>query len=155
MDRDQINTQKMLEHSQIIAEFLDYFSGTEDSLKDYGNGDLISRTQVHVLSTIYEKPGLTATELAAIKRRKKSTISQSLTILEKKGYIYRVTDEKDAKKMRLHVTDEGAKLCNLHDAYDQKSMAERHWKLLQKCSEEEIQNFYKVMTAYNEVMKYE
>lgn len=153
MKEYSLTSDNLKERTQIISDFLDCFSGTEDSLKDYGNGDLISRTQIHLLSAINSMPGITATELSALKRRKKSTISQSLTILEKKGYLYRINDTQDAKKLKLYVTDEGKKLCNLHDAYDEKSLADRHWKLLQECTEEEIQNFYKVMSAYNRVMK--
>lgn len=153
MEENYLNSDRMKERAQIITDFLDCFSGTEDSLKDYGNGDLISRTQIHLLSSINSMSGITATELSTLKRRKKSTISQSLTILEKKGYLYRINDTQDAKKLRLYVTDEGKKLCSLHDAYDAKSLADRHWKLLQECTEEEIQNFYKVMSVYNKVMK--
>lgn len=151
MSEKTLNPYNYMEQAQIIAEFLDIFAGTADSLKDYGNGDLISRTQIHLLSAINAAPGITASELATLKRRKKSTISQSLTILEKKGYLYRVNDTQDAKKLRLYATDEGKKLSNLHDAYDEKSMAERHWKLLHDCTEEEIMHFYKVMIAYNKI----
>ena len=147
------NTYSYMEQAEIIAEFLDIFAGTADSLRDYGNGDMISRTQIHILSSIHSTPGITASELATLKRRKKSTISQNLTVLENKGYIYRINDTQDAKKLRLYATEEGKKLSNLHDAYDEKSMAERHWKLLRDCSEEEIAHFYKVMATYNKILE--
>lgn len=141
------------QQSDLITEFWDHFARTADTLKDYGNGDFISRTQMHLLAIIHSTPGITASELAVMKQRKKSTISQVLNVLEKKGYLYRVADEKDAKKMHLYPTESGKKLCELHEAYDEKIMAERYWKLLQTCTEEEIDHFYKVMIAFNNILK--
>ena len=138
--------------SDMITAFWDAIAGTADTLKDYGNGDFISRTQVHLLSFIYLNPGITATELATKKQRKKSTISQILSTLENKGYLYRVPDKNDAKKMRLYPTKEGEKLCRLHDSFDARIMAERYTKLLQTCTEEEISHFFKVMSAFNNIL---
>lgn len=145
---------KFKELSDAMAEFLDLYAYSGDTVyRDYGNGDPVTMTQVHMLGTIEEKHGITATELSRLKRRKKSSISQVLSVLTEKGYIQRIVDERDSKKFCLYVTEKGHELCKLHCQYDIDSMAKTYQKLQLHCSEEELDHFSKVLRAYIQIRK--
>ena len=133
---------------QIMEHFYEYTLMAQDRLRDYGNGDQISYTQVHVLAMIRANPGINATELAIKKGRKKSTISQILALLEKKGYLYRVSSEQDLKCKELYLTQRGQELCSLHDAYDEASILRSYQHLLKHCSEQDVQTALRVLSHY-------
>ncbi len=133
---------------QAIEGFLDAFSKAENNLRDYGNGDLNSMIQVHLLAEIDRHPGITATELAAMKQKSKSYLSQTLSVLENKGYIERFADKSDSKKQKLFVTQAGRYLCEIHTHYDLMSMAYTYEQLSKQFSEEDIDRFFDIMRAY-------
>lgn len=139
--------------AKIMEDYFEYTLMTQDRLRDYGNGDQISYTQVHLLDMIRINPGINATELATKKRRKKSTISQILALLEDKGYIYRVPSEQDLKTKGVYLTENGKELCRLHEAYDQKSIKRSYVNLLENCTPEEIQTSLKVLAYYTGYLK--
>lgn len=136
---------------EILSRYHACYIDTEEVLRDYGNGDLLSRSQIHLLALIYDTPGITMSEVARIKNRKKSTISQSLAVLESKSYILRKQDEKDAKKLRLYPTEAGKALAELHKAYDLNAFSEMNRRILETCSSEELTAFYKVMSLYTDI----
>lgn len=152
MDDSYISSQELLEKSQILYEFVDLFSNYENTARNYSSEDLFSMTEVHLLAAIDNRPGVNSTELAAQIRRSKSFVSQTLSKLEREGYILRVSEEKDAKKKRLFVTQKGKQLCKAHSSFDEKNLAKTYRYLLRDCTPEEIASFYKVMQVYNNIM---
>ena len=150
----QAEEAKLKEYSDILTDFIDLYAGPSDTVyRDYGNGDLVTMTQVHLLGTIEENPGITATGLSLLKRKKKSSISQVLSQLIQKGYVERMADPHDLKKLCLYVTPRGRELCELHSKYDIASMGRTHAMLRASCTEEELDHFYKVLRSYNQIRR--
>jgi DNA-binding MarR family transcriptional regulator len=56
---------------------------------------------------IAREPGLTQNGLAARLRLEKSTVSRIAGMLEGRGWIRRVRDERDSRFVRLHLTKRG------------------------------------------------
>ena len=73
--------------------------------------------EVHLLTAIEENPGTTVTELAEIWNRTKGAICQTVTRLEKAGYVLRRKEGGDTKTVHLYPSEEGIKLSKAHKAY--------------------------------------
>jgi DNA-binding MarR family transcriptional regulator len=70
-------------------------------------GQPVSIGEAHALLEIAREPGLTQNGLAARLRLEKSTVSRIAGMLEGRGWIRRVRDERDARFIRLHLTRRG------------------------------------------------
>ena len=70
-------------------------------------GQPVSIGEAHALLEVAREPGLTQHGLAARLRLEKSTVSRIAGMLERRGWIRRVRDERDARFIRLHLTKRG------------------------------------------------
>lgn len=116
--------------------------------RDYGVGEKFHSVEVHILSYIAEKPGITVTELAYDWDRTKGAISQIIKKLEKKGLIYREKEPGNKKKTGLYATENGEQLNAAHQEYDTRNY-EGFLEIVKKYySEEEIQNAFSFMETW-------
>lgn len=153
MEKEYINSAELLHKAQILYEFNDLFSNYESTARSYTEGgEPFNMIDVHTLDAIERNPGLTSAELCEKMRRSKSFVSQILNKMENKGYLIRVEDELDAKKKHLFVTQAGKELCQQHNDFDERTLLKTYNYLLRDCTPEEIDNFYKVMSVYNNIM---
>lgn len=113
--------------------------------RDYGIGYLMSEIEIHTLGYICNRKGITVTQLAADNCRTKSAVSQLIKKLESKGLIERRKKAGNKKTTFLYCTEEGKRICSLHRAYDRTKMMDMIHNLLQNCTMDEIESFYKVM----------
>lgn len=155
MDETMLSGAELNKRSHIVYDFVDCFTEYEDMRKDYGDNEVFSMTEVHMLEYIDHNPGITATELAAGYRRSKSLISKMVNMFEARGYLIRVPDASDGKKRRLFLSVKGKRLCEEHVHYDELNRRSALHALLERCSEEDIDTFYRVMTIYTEHIKSE
>lgn len=72
-------------------------------------GQPVSIGEAHALLEIAREPGMTQNGLAARLRLEKSTVSRLAGMLERRGWIRRLRDEGDARRVRLHLTGRGIK----------------------------------------------
>jgi DNA-binding MarR family transcriptional regulator len=70
-------------------------------------GQPVSVAEAHALLEIAREPGLTQNGLAVRLRLEKSTVSRIAGILERRGWIRRLRDERDARFVRLQPTRRG------------------------------------------------
>ena len=70
-------------------------------------GQPVSIGEAHALLEIAREPGLTQNGLAARLRLEKSTVSRIAAMLERRGWVRRDRDERDARFVRLHLTRRG------------------------------------------------
>ena len=150
MDISTLNTEELLERADILYSFNMLFSDYEQTLRDYGNGVLMTMSEIHILDYINEKPGITAAEIADHFLITASAVSQVLSRLEKRAYITR--EHQSGKKKLIYPTEIGTRLCNNHRAFDIQALSKTYNYLLRDCLPEEIQTFYKVMKVYNNIM---
>ncbi|OON90076.1 MarR family winged helix-turn-helix transcriptional regulator [Pyramidobacter sp. C12-8] len=114
-------------------------------LRDYGTGIAISEVEAHTLNYIQAEEGLTATRLAEITNRTKSSISQIVSRLEKQGMISRKVNLNNKREYRIFVTEMGRKTCEAHQSYDREGMLAQINYLLKNCTPKEIDGFFKVL----------
>jgi len=67
----------------------------------------VSHGQVEYFITIYFNPGLTQYELSKKLLVTKASVTKALKVLEKEGYVKRVSSEEDKRELRCFVTEEG------------------------------------------------
>ena len=144
---DRIYAQ-LSQRADLVYSFVTVYNSYINELRDYGTGMLINMVEVHTLTMIADHPGITVSELSVMRSRTKGTVSQNVTRLEKKGLITRQRDEKNAKIVHLYVTEEGERLSTAHKMYDNMDIMQTQRDLLQSCSLEEVDSFYKVLKAY-------
>lgn len=70
-------------------------------------GQPVSIGEAHALLEIAREPGLTQNGLAGRLRLEKSTVSRLAVLLERRGWIRRLRDERDGRCVRLHLTRRG------------------------------------------------
>lgn len=136
-----------------LYEFVMVYHDYIYQAKDYGNGDMIKMVEVHTLTMIEDNPGITVSELAKLWGRSKGTVSVNVGHLEERGYICRCKKKNNAKVMHLYPTKKGVELSTLHKVYDNLDILQTQADLLKTCTNQELDCFYKVLTAYLELFQ--
>ena len=104
--------------------------------------------EAHTTTFIEEHPGTTVSEVARFWNKTKGAVSQTVKNLLEKGYIRKENSSKDRKINYLYVTEKGDQLSQSHKLYDTKDIKKTYDQLLETCSEQDIQSFYKVLKQY-------
>lgn len=121
--------------------------------KDYGTGRCVTMREVHLLTAIEENPGTTVTELAEIWNRTKGAICQTVTRLEKAGYVLAPQRGRRYQNGALVPQRGRVKLSKAHKAYDMAELMKTLQNLLKHHTTEEIDVFYRVLATYIELME--
>lgn len=77
----------------------------------------LSMSEVHTLEAIEKSEGKTMSEIARKLRITQGTLSVNINRLTKKGYVYRVQDEKDRRIYRLKLTDKAIAILEVHGVF--------------------------------------
>ena len=136
-----------------IYQFVIHYNDYIVSVHDYGEGIPLTMIEAHTLTYIEENPGTTVTELAKYWGKTKGALSQTVTRLTDKGLVDKTKAADNAKNVRLYVTETGFRLSKAHKLFDTVDIAKTMGELREKCSVEEIEAFYKVLSVYNQVIK--
>jgi DNA-binding MarR family transcriptional regulator len=92
--------------------------------------DLLREVGLHVgqemlLCSLWEREGVTQTELSEALGVQPATVTNALKRLERKGLVLRVSDAEDQRVSRVSLTTEGR---------DMKAVVEERWALLEQAS---------------------
>ena len=115
---------------------------------DYGTGELYSSTEVHLISHIADKPGITVTEIARNLERTKGAISQMLKKLEDRELIYRQRDPKDNKREAVFLTERGLELDQAHRAFDNYHTKQMLEEILLEFGIQDVDNAFTVLERW-------
>ncbi len=86
-------------------------------------GVKISMTEVHVLEAVRNVSTPTMGNVAAKLRVTLGTLTTSVNVLVKKGYIQRERDESDRRKVYLKLTDIAHNVLKIHDEFHDEMIA--------------------------------
>ncbi|MEZ3486473.1 MAG: MarR family transcriptional regulator [Lachnospiraceae bacterium] len=137
--------------ADVLYHFVTTYSNYIHQARDYGTGQIINMAEVHILTMIADEPGITTNVLARKWKCTKAAVSQNVKKLEQKKLVYRIQDETNKKIFHLYVTDEGGRLALAHKRFDILDIVETKEELLQSCTEEELDTFYKVLEVYQKI----
>ena len=121
-------------------------SAMEKEPKHYGTEELLYSNEVHTLKAVAQQEGITQKELTDKMFRTKGATSVMIKKLEKKGLIARREDEKDARVLRLYLTEQGKRVHKCHLEYDEKVIGS--WMEELNFSPEEIEGTNQVLEKY-------
>lgn len=133
--------------SSLIHDYVTHYMDRNTKLHDYGNGELYSAIEMHILEKIYFNPGITVSEIAKMSNRTRSAISQSVSKLEAKGLITKTPQEYHGKRISLWPTAQGKQLTKLHIKYDDEHTEEFFSSIAEHYSSEQLDAFFKIMES--------
>ena len=111
--------------------------------------------EIHILTSIDDSPGITATQLSKIWHKSKSAISQTIKKLVEGGYVEKRFKENNEKNAYLYVTEKGKLLSNIHKANDVADITQTTAYLIEKCGEDDYNAFYRVLEEYKKLLETE
>ena len=135
-----------------VIRFTLMFNGFMMRKRSYGGGEKLTLVELMLLLTISESEGIFATEIAKKWRKTKGAISQILKKLETKGLIDKQRDSHDAKMYGLFLTERGRQIIEEFDQQDTVESPVILEKMREEFTEEQINNFYRVMRKYTEIL---
>lgn len=145
--------KELYNRAQILYKFINLMNFYSKNKHSSELDKELTMTEIHMLVDISENENTTVTEIAKNTNRTKGAISQIITKLEKKGYIEKRLDSKDAKISFLELTASGNAISEEHKIYDIKALSKTINRLLEDCTIDEIEKFYKVVNCYNKILQ--
>ena len=83
------------------------FSALEKSPRDFGSGDKLFPSEIHVIEAIGKHPGINMTELASVLGISKPAVSQILRKVMRKNLVERYTGVRNGKEVLARLTGRG------------------------------------------------
>lgn len=135
-----------------LYDFIMVASGMLNAVRMKANGTELTMVEIRTIMMIEEHPGTTATWLCHSWNRSRGAVSQILKKLEQKGFIYKVKSAESDRVFNLFVTDAGMEVVHEFVMEDFKDSTYLVRSLMETCTEEELQAFYKVIDRYRQVL---
>ena len=139
--------------SKLIYQFIALQNEYANEPREYGLDGTISMSEVTILISIEENPGITTTELAGMHRKTKAALSQTVKKLEQRGLVYRTRCPIDGKRVLLHINEAGMKITTAHRQYDLNNLRNTLDQLMEHATVEEVDAFFKVMELYINIIE--
>lgn len=145
--------RQLYENANEIYRFVAIRNRYDATPRDYGTGEIINMTEAHIVVDICDNDSITVSKLAEKSDRTPSAVSQIVSKVEKKGYIYKQRCSTNYKVYHLFPTDKGRALCIAHKRYDIEQMMASNKYLRKYCTESELQAFSKVLGLWTNYIK--
>ena len=101
----------------LFNRILEKFRRLENTPKNFGTGDLLTRSEIHFLAGVYDNPLLSVTDLADKIGVTKGAVSQMTAKLHTKGYVRKLHGVEDRKEVLLALTDKGKTAADNHNEF--------------------------------------
>lgn len=115
-------------------------------------GDTLYQSESHMIQFIGKNPGTTMTILAKILNKTPSACSQMIHKLQKKGWVEQKRNPENCREYLLDLTEQGWKIFEKHELFDQECY-EEECKSLEGFSDEELHTYIRVQEALNQAFQ--
>jgi DNA-binding MarR family transcriptional regulator len=112
--------RKKSEHQQIIDSFIrviNKFSRLEKIARDFGTGDVLYPSEIHMIDMIGKNPGINLTELAKRLGITKGAVPKMILKLDKKNLIKKFDSEKSRREVLFELSEKGKAAFRGHETY--------------------------------------
>jgi len=116
----------------------------------YAEADDLYMREVHFVVAVGPDRSPSMSEMAQQLGVTQGAVTQMVTRLEKKGYLFRTKDGRDKRVTTVTLTGKGKELCAQHILYDRKEYA-RTRDLLSEFSDEELERFIRYEHLVQEI----
>jgi DNA-binding MarR family transcriptional regulator len=96
---------------------LNKFTALEKSPRDFGTGDRLFPSEIHVVEAIGKQPGINMTDLASVLGISKSAVTQIIGKVIKKNLVQRFNSKDNRKEVLLKLTKSGEVAFQGHQAF--------------------------------------
>lgn len=141
------NDSPLFDKAELLYRFVLMYYNFCLKTQDYGCEDKVTMIEAHTVTMVNDHPGITISQLAAHYNRTTSAVSQLVTKLEKKGLLTRKMVS-NLKNIHLYTTSAGDSLSQTHKYYDSYEVNNTLDTLLEQCTPEEVESFFKVLQEY-------
>jgi DNA-binding MarR family transcriptional regulator len=100
-------TDRSTELINQFAVVLNKFTALEKSSRDFGTGDKLFPSEIHVVDAIGKQPGTNMTDLALVLGISKPAVTQIIGKVIKKNLVKRYNDKGNRKEVLLKLTKSG------------------------------------------------
>lgn len=100
-----------------FTRLIETISNSKMKQLDFGDGIILYRGEIHMLKAIGDNPGMFISEIARYFDVTRAVVSKSVLKLEKNGYVYKVEDAKDKKRVQVYLTPKGEKAYQAHNKF--------------------------------------
>jgi DNA-binding MarR family transcriptional regulator len=114
----------MINKKHLISEIAVCFSRVHNKLNklekqpaSFGKREMLYAAELHAIEAIGKKRGTTVSELCDLFGTTKGAVSQTISKLEKKHYVYKERNKENGKEINISLTDKGWNIFNNHQSY--------------------------------------
>ena len=150
-----LTDEEIYSYCQMLNELPIRYGRLHAKKSTYGTDDLLSVSEVHILSQIADNPNITATELAEHWGYTKGAISHVIKSLSEMGLLIRQRDSVDSLKIFLTVSDKGKAISDFHKSYDVERMRKQLSELKKTCSDAEILTYFRIMGRHYNLLRHQ
>lgn len=115
---------------------------------NYGSATLY-QTESQIIHLVGHRPGITASEIAAIFKKTPSACSQLIRKLRKKELITQKRNKENNREYQLYLTENGVKIFEDHDRFE-KRCYQRSYQNLSSFSEDDFKIYIAIQRKLNE-----
>jgi len=142
-----VNSVEILDLSQQWDRVIAKMAAVEKAPRDFGTGDLLFRSEVHMLMAIGQHPGTNVTDIARWSGTTRSAVSQMVDKLFRKDLVEKYRGPGNDKEIFLRLTPRGRVAFLGHEQYHLKIHARIEGRLREMSDEEFrfLQQFFRVI----------
>jgi DNA-binding MarR family transcriptional regulator len=127
------------------------YNQTENKLRNYGTGILLTRTEIHTIDLIGNNEGINITQLALKQGITKGAVSQMIYKLVNKGLITKHVSPDSDTEVRMELTEVGITAYQAHQRFHIETN-EEFFQLLQNMPDETYDQMITVLMEFERMI---
>lgn len=108
---------KKEEISRQFVRMIETIANSKMKQLDFGEGIILYRGEIHLIKILGDYPGMFISEIARFFSVSRAVISKSIAKLEAQGFVEKVFDPADKKRIQLFLTPLGKKAFRQHQLF--------------------------------------
>jgi len=110
----------MDKQEEIMGQFvrmIETIANSKMKKMDFGEGIILFRGEIHLIKALGDIPGMFISEIARYFGVSRAVISKNILKLELRGYVKKVSDPNDLKRVQVFLTPLGEKAYHQHKIF--------------------------------------
>lgn len=137
--------------SELMERIIHKYNQTENKLRNYGTGILLTRTEIHTIDLIGNNEGINITQLALKQGITKGAVSQMIYKLVNKGLITKHVSPDSDTEVRMELTEVGKTAYQAHQRFHIETN-EEFFQLLQNMPDETYDQMITVLMEFERMI---
>jgi len=100
-----------------FMQLLETIANGKNNVLDFGDGMVFYRGEIHMIKVIGDQPGMFLSEIARYFHVTRAVVSKIVLKLERNGYVQKVADLVDKKRVQVYLTERGQIAFQAHEEF--------------------------------------